>query len=76
MDRKEATAEIARKVEEAYKALGEASKLADEFGLSFSFGPSYGMGGTYYGQTKPEDAHDGWESSSSEEGWISSSSQC
>lgn len=77
MTNKEATAEVARLVEQAYAALREATRIADESGVVFSFGPEYGMGGTYYPDT---DYSEEWEQSaewsSSNSGWVASSAEC
>ncbi len=54
---KKANADIARLVETASISLKSATEIADEYGLSFSFCPAYGMGGTYSGDS-------GWNSSS------------
>lgn len=59
-------------VQEAFAALSKATDFADEHKLSFSFDITYGMGGSYDGDTEnryvpdyvdPED-HDGWYPSS------------
>lgn len=73
-----AVAELAEMVKLAEDALARAEKLADESGLSFSFEPAYGMGGTYYGKGKsaqdsPSDPYD-WSDDSW--GWYSSSQSC
>ena len=59
---KKANADIARLVETASISLKSATEIADEYGLSFSFCPAYGMGGTYMGGTYSGDG--GWNSSS------------
>lgn len=71
--RRDANAEISKKLDQARQLLKECQALADQHALSFSFNPAYGMGGTYYGKGNEE-----WSSSSdgSEGEWVSSSSQC
>lgn len=65
---------IATYVAQAYAAIAEAQKLADETGVTFSFSVNYGMGGTYYPAKKTDEDDGDWSSSS--EGWISSSESC
>lgn len=57
--------------------LANATAIADEYGLYFSWDAcGYGMGGGYQGVGRfKEDNEDDWQSSN-ETGWISSSSQC
>ena len=50
MDKKEVAAKIEGYVQEAYEALYSATCLADEYEMSFSFSPEYGMGGYYDGE--------------------------
>ena len=69
-NQEQANAEIDRLIKEAYAALSAAEEIADRWKLEFSFGPAYGMGGTYYGD--PED-RDSWNP---EQGWVSSSADC
>ena len=52
--------------------IAEAEKIADEYGVQFSFSLEYGMGGTYY-PTSTNDDRD-WDESN--EGWVSSSNSC
>lgn len=70
-NREQANQEIARLVSEAYAALEEASAIAIRWETEFSFSPSYGMGGTYYGY--PDTG--GWNDRT-EPGWVSSSNEC
>lgn len=46
---KEANAQIAKLVAEAYAALETAEAVADKYNLVFDFDPAYGMGGYYDG---------------------------
>lgn len=46
---KEANAQIAQFVAEAYAAIEKAKEVADKHNLWFSFEPAYGMGGDYDG---------------------------
>lgn len=41
-------------VTQAYNAIAEAEKIADQLGVSFDFDVAYGMGGTYYPKRKPK----------------------
>lgn len=69
MTEQEANAALAEKVRVAYVAIEEATKIADEYKISFDFSPAYGMGGCY------QPAGD-FDSSDSEGGWQSSSQSC
>lgn len=61
-------------VDQAYDMIKKAQDIADEYGLEFSFKPSYGMGGTYYGKGS-EGYYD--NDPLREEGeWVSSSQSC
>ncbi len=74
---REALAKIDEKVKAAYALIKEAEALADEAQVEFGFDLAYGMGGTYYPKKKEDGTseEDGsWYSSN--EGWVSSSSQC
>lgn len=75
MDKKIANARLNDLVRDANTALRVAQAFADEHGLSFRFGPAYGMGGTYYGKAMQDDP-DSWAPSDSEAGWYSSSMGC
>ena len=73
-----AKAELVAKVSAFEAALQEAISVADEYGLEFSIGPAYGMGGSYTGRgssEKPEceDAYD-WDLG--DWGWYASSQSC
>lgn len=72
MDKKEATVELSRLVSVAKEALQAATNFADEHKLSFSWNPSYGMGGSYIG-----DPEERWkEDYYGDDGWHSSSMGC
>lgn len=71
MTREEANQEISRQVAAAYAALELAEALATAHKLDFSFNPSYGMGGHFYG-----DVEDLKYYYRSEPGWVSSSQDC
>ena len=74
-DVKKASEAISEHVAAAYAAIQEAEKLADEFGLEFSFDLTYGMGGTYIGKNYSERAGHDWYSSN-EGSWLASSQSC
>lgn len=76
LTQQEASAQIANLIRSAEAKISEAEKIADEYGVSFSWdGPSYGMGGWYTGKSeKPEWADSDWEAS--DEGWSASSQSC
>lgn len=78
MDRKEATAELGKIVQEIYALVHKAETISDESGVGFSLDISYGMGGWYNPKRKEGDAtedDDGWYESS-EGGWMASSQSC
>jgi hypothetical protein len=50
----EAAKKLSDVVDGINRAISEAEKIADEYGLSFSLEPAYGMGGYYYGTGNPE----------------------
>lgn len=64
MDQQEAQKKIAELVETAHKAIKEAEQLAIEHQLTFDFSVSYGMGGTFYGDSKHEYLDTHWHPSS------------
>lgn len=66
MTKEEANKLISEKINAAYALITEASELADEHKLDFSFDVAYGMGGTYVGDP------DKWQ----EPGWNPSSQSC
>jgi hypothetical protein len=74
VDKKEATAEIAELVKQAYAKIHAAEAIADKYGVKFSFDLAYGMGGWY----RPN--HEDWNSSAcfgeDEGGWMASSQSC
>lgn len=78
----EASRQIADKLEQAKKLVGECEQIADDNGLDFSFNPSdaYGMGGTYTSKKQWNSSGCEWESSGCYEeedaGWNSSSAHC
>jgi|GEM_PF-3761306 seryl-tRNA synthetase len=73
--KREGAEKLANAVQRANDALQEATNIADKYGLSFNFGPAYGMGGTYYGRENADyDESDYYDSD--EQGWVSSSEQC
>ena len=75
LDKREALKKINEKTNEADKLIEEATEIADQYGISFSFSVAYGMGGVYH----PKKQQDNWETSSFEdddEGWVSSSEMC
>lgn len=72
MERKEATVELARLVKAFNDALTEAESFATEHKLSFRIDPSYGMGGTFDGESVGEKDEWGEES----DGWFASSQSC
>lgn len=61
---------IDMKVEEAHKLIKECEKIADEHKLSFRWSLAYGMGGFYSGDPAERAEYE------TEQGWISSSSNC
>lgn len=68
---------ISAHVNNARSSLGEAEKIADEYGICISWDLAYGMGGHY--EPKGQEKYDYWGESSSirEEGeWVSSSAHC
>lgn len=65
-----ANKEIATLLASAYDSIRRAERIADIAGVSFEFGVTYGMGGTYYGEVE-EDTYYG-----NREGWVSSSNSC
>lgn len=75
-----AAAEIAKKVDEIYKLLGEATDLADSYGLEFGFSPVYGMGGYYNGKGTDEYRNEYVDDSDYDDdeyfGWQPSSHSC
>ena len=68
VDKKELNKQLAELVREAHAALEAAEDFADLHGLTFEFGPAYGMGGYYVGKN----ADGGFN----EEGWNPSSMSC
>jgi len=79
MNEQEASEKISDLIAAAYNKIFEAEAIADESGVSFSFGLSYGMGGTYFPKQKLEDGE--WKSSDfcsegDETGWKASSISC
>lgn len=72
MDKKEALAQIGELVKQAYATLAQAEKIAEEAGVTFSFLPAYGMGGTYL----PETAGRSPWCYNEEFGWQPSSQSC
>lgn len=87
MTKQEAYAEICKKTAAAHAAIKAAEKLADEFGASFTFKITYGIGGTYTGSNKvrraalaklTQEERDalGVSENSDEYGWQSSSQSC
>lgn len=74
--KRRASAQVSGLVQEAYNKLHEAEKIANEYGIVFSFSPAYGMGGTYYPPRNDDynDSDDWYDSD--EQGWVSSSEQC
>lgn len=72
----EATQKISDLVKQARDLISQAEALADNHGLCFSWDLEYGMGGTYYGEGWDSSTSCEWENSDSENGWVSSSSQC
>lgn len=73
----EANSVLAAHVKAAYKALQAAESIAEQYGLSFSFSPAYGMGGHY--EANPEELEDiGEDQDSGESGprWFPSSQSC
>lgn len=78
---KSAYEKISNLVSESLLKLKEAENLADEFGLEFSFNPTYGMGGNYLGKGTIKKEYNyvrgNYLETTREEGeWISSSSNC
>ena len=67
----EAKSKIDSCTKQALCLLKEASELADETGVYFSFDVAYGMGGTYSPETK-FDGNDDY----SDRGWCASSRGC
>ena len=87
MTKQEAYAKISVLTAEAKAKVKEAEKIADDHGVDFSFNVSYGMGGTYKGQSpvrraalaklSPEEREAlGVAEDTDDFGWQSSSSQC
>ena len=75
---KQANADIANLIQQAYALLSQAETIADKYSLEFSFGVTYGAGATYYGkgsQSEWNSSDDDW-SASDEEGWRASSEGC
>lgn len=70
LTQEEAVKDIAACVAAAYEALAKAEQIADEYELSFSFSPAYGMGGYYSGNKDDRDEYD------PDNGWSSSSQNC
>ena len=58
------------RVSEAYAAIADAQKIADDIGVPFNFDLAYGMGGTYIpkGERNPDHFKEGM--------WMSSSMSC
>lgn len=70
----EANKKIAELVAQSLACLREACSIVDqypEYGLEFSFGPAYGMGGYYDGGFDDSEG-----SYSSDKGWHPSSMSC
>lgn len=78
MTKQEAYAKISALTAEAKAKVKEAGKIADDHGVDFSFSVSYGMGGTYKGQSPVRRAaREALGVSGTDDfGWSSSSSQC
>ncbi len=75
---KKANEEMSAHILDAYTALDKAKDIADEFGLEFSFGVTYGAGASYIGKNAPKEdweESDDWEDSDSY-GWKASSQVC
>lgn len=87
MTKQEAYAKISALTAEAKAKVKEAERIADEHGVDFSFSVSYGMGGTYKGQSpvrraalmklsREECEILGVAENTDDFSWQSSSSQC
>ena len=87
MTKQEAYAKISTLTADAKAKVKEAEKIADEHGVDFSFSVSYGMGGTYKGQSpvrraalaklsQAEREALGVSEDTDDFGWQSSSNQC
>lgn len=75
LSEREAHDRIAELVQQAYDALSEATRIADQHKIEFDFSPAYGMGGTYL----PAGSQDPWSASTDalpEGQWQSSSHSC
>lgn len=79
MSVKEANKQIAERIAAAEQLISEAESIADDSNLEFSFGLSYGMGGTYYPNRDKDDWNSSdqpWYDSDYSGRWVSSSEQC
>jgi hypothetical protein len=72
MEKQEASKKLSELVAEAKQALFDACDFAQEHGLSFTFEPTYGMGGTFNGNDVGKTNEYGEES----DGWYASSLSC
>lgn len=79
-EKKKASQDLSQALKEMNEALERAKKIADEFGLTFSMYPTYGMGGSYYGANfdpgSDEDYHSDYRPSDDKGYWITSSNSC
>lgn len=72
---------ITELVSKSLEKLKEAEKIADEYGLEFTFDPAYGMGGTYCGKGSVKEEYDyssrkDVEKIRDEGEWMASSNSC
>ena len=83
--RQDSSKKIADKLAEIQRLLNEAQQIADENGVSFSWGgPAYGMGGSYHPKEDWNDSgcsENDWNDSGcsgddGEYGWMPSSQSC
>lgn len=64
MNKEEAAKRIADLTNQAMDLIKQAEKIANEFGVDFSFDVAYGMGGTYYPEGHKWAKSVGWQASS------------
>ena len=74
---KEANTKIAEHINTAYAEISAAEKIADEYGLEFSWDLAYGMGGWYTGKNAHKEEWEEFDEEDEESyGWKSSSQSC